>query len=401
MDESPPRKASRRVFQSHHPFDDITVESLKEVGSLKWTAFPDRLAAWVAEMDFGVAPPIAEALHAAVDRGAFGYLPDADARAMSEAYAAFSADRYGWEVDPGDVHAFPDVITALDVAIAHFSAPGSAIIVPTPAYMPFLTWPATQGRPVIQVPLARDGEDWVYDLDALERAFADGGGLLVLCNPHNPIGKVLTRDEMTAIGEIVERHGARVFSDEIHAPLVYGERRHVPYASVNETTAGHTLTATSASKAWNLPGLKAAQVIVSNGADRERWAADGRMWGHGASNLGVVANTAAYAAGVDWLDDVVQYLDGNRRRLTELVAEHLPGVRYTAPEGTYLAWLEFAALDLPASPADLFGERAGVTLTDGGMCGDVGTTAARLNFATPRPILERIVAALGEALRSR
>lgn len=401
MDPSPSDESEPRVFQSHHPFDDITVESLREVGSLKWTMFPDRLAAWVAEMDFGIAPPITAALHAAVDRGAFGYLPEADAQAMAAAYSTWSAERYGWSVDPEDVHAFPDVITALDVAIEHFSAPGSAVIVPTPAYMPFLTWPLTHGRRIIQVPLVRDGERWAYDLDALDRAFADGGGLLVLCNPHNPIGAVLEPEEMAAIGEVVDRHGGRVFSDEIHAPLVYPGRRHVPYASVNETTAGHTLTATSASKAWNLPGLKAAQVVVSNAADRERWAAGGRMWGHGASNLGVTANTAAYTAGGPWLDDVVQYLDGSRRLLAELVAEHLPGVRYTAPDGTYLAWLEFAAIELPAPPADFFGERARVALTDGGLCGEVGVTAARFNFATPRPLLERAIAAMGDALRDR
>ncbi|WP_345752880.1 MalY/PatB family protein [Microbacterium rhizophilus] len=396
-----PDESEPRVFQSRHPFDDITVESLREVGSLKWTAFPDRLAAWVAEMDFGIAPPITEALHAAVDRGAFGYLPTADAVSMAEAFAGWSAERYGWRVDPADVHAFPDVISALDVAMAHFSTPGSAIIVPTPAYMPFLTVPLAHGRRIIQMPLARDGAGWAYDLDALDRAFADGGGLLVLCNPHNPIGKVLDPEEMAAIGAVVERHGGRVFSDEIHAPLVYPGRRHVPYASVNEITAGHTLTATSASKAWNLPGLKAAQVVVSNAADRERWRKDGATWGHGAANLGVIANTAAYARGGAWLDDVVGYLDGNRGRLAELVAEHLPGVEYAAPDGTYLAWLECAALALPEAPATFFGERAGVSLTDGALCGDVGTTAARFNFAMPRPILERAVAAMGEALRAR
>ncbi len=400
--EGPPADESEpRVFQSRHPFDDITVESLREVGSLKWTAFPDRLAAWVAEMDFGIAPPITDALHAAVDRGAFGYLPTADGTAMAEAFADWSAQRYAWSVNPGDVHAFPDVISALEVAIEHFSAPGSAIVVPTPAYMPFLTVPLLHGRRIIQLPLARDGERWVYDLDALDRVLAEGGGLLVLCNPHNPIGKVLDAAEMAAIGEVVERHGARVFSDEIHAPLVYPGRRHVPYASVNEVTAGHTLTATSASKAWNLPGLKAAQVVVSNAADRARWLTEGAMWGHGAANLGVIANTAAYTSGGAWLDDVVGYLDDNRRRLAELIAEHLPGVRYTAPDGTYLAWLDCTALDLAQAPAAFFGERAGVSLTDGAMCGEIGASAVRFNFATPGPIMQRAVEAMGEALRTR
>jgi len=401
MDGQPPPTKASPVSPTTHPYDDITVDQLRRIGSVKWSAFPDRIGAFVAEMDFPVAPPITRALHEAVDVGAFGYLPEATSRAMSEAFASWSAARYDWAVDPADVHALPDVIAALDLAIDHFSAPGSAIVLPTPAYMPFLTVPLAHGRRVIQVPLARDGERWVYDLDALDRAFADGGGLLVLCNPHNPIGKVLTADEMAAIGEVVERHGARVFSDEIHAPLVYPGRRHVPYASVNEVTAGHTLTATSASKAWNLPGMKCAQVVVSNPADRERWAADGRMWEHGAANLGVVATTAAYAEGGPWLDGVLDYLDGSRRLLADLVAEHLPGVRYTAPDGTYLAWLECTALDLPTAPAAFFAERAGIATTDGGLCGDVGRTALRYNFATPRPIMRDALAAMGAALRAR
>lgn len=380
--------------------DAITPDELRAVGSLKWTMFPDKIPAFVAEMDFGIAPAITRALHTAVDVGAFGYLPPAIGTAMSDAFAEWSAARYGWTVDPNDVKAMPDVIAALEIAIDHFSAPGSAIVLPTPAYMPFLTVPLAHGRRIIQVPMIRTADGWEYDLEALDKAFADGGGLLVLCNPHNPIGRVLGRDEMAAIGEVVARHGGRVFSDEIHAPLTY-DAPHVPYASVDEVTAGHTITATSASKAWNLPGLKCAQLILSNDADRAYWEEHGRAFGHGAANLGVIANTAAYTAGGQWLDGVVSYLDGNRRLLADLVAEHLPGVRYTPPEGTYLAWLDCAELGIEGSPADFFAEHAGIVTTDGAMCGDGAETAVRFNFAMPRPIMERAIAAMGAALRDR
>lgn len=382
-------------------FDAITADELRAVGSLKWTAFPGKIPAFVAEMDFGIAPPITQALHDAIDVGAFGYLPQATAAAMSEAYAGWAASRYGWQVAADDVKPMPDVIAAFELAIENFSAPGSAIVLPTPAYMPFLTVPLAHGRRIIQVPMLRTGDGWAYDLDALDAAFADGGGLLVVCNPHNPIGRVLTREEQAAIGEVVERHGARVFSDEIHAPLVYPGSTHVPYASVNEVNAGHTITATSASKAWNLPGLKSAQLILSNDADRAYWAEHGRAFGHGAANLGVVANTAAYTAGGEWLDGVVSYLEGNRRLLGELVAEHLPGVRYTAPEGTYLAWLDCTALELPGSPSEFFAEHAGVVTTDGALCGDGYGSAIRFNFATPRPILEQALESMAHALRAR
>jgi cystathionine beta-lyase len=201
---------------------------------------------------------------------------------------------------------------------------------------------------------------------------------------------------MLAIAAVVQRHGGRVFSDEIHAPLVYPGRRHVPYASLSPVTAGHTLTATSASKAWNLAGLKCAQVVLSNDADRETWSRVGKLAEHGAATLGVVANTAAYAEGGPWLADVLSYLDGNRRLLGEHVAELLPGVGYTPPEGTYLGWLDFRDTG-PADPAPYFLERAGVAMTDGALCGDAGRGFGRLNFALPRPILraavERIAAA--------
>jgi cystathionine beta-lyase len=205
---------------------------------------------------------------------------------------------------------------------------------------------------------------------------------------------------MTAVAEVVERHGGRVFSDEIHAPLAFPGSRHVPYASLGDVPAGHAVTATSASKAWNLPGLKCAQLVLSNEADAAVWARVGLHAEHGASTLGVVANTAAYTAGAGWLDDVLAYLDGNRRLLDELVATHLPGVRYTPPEGTYLAWLDCREIDL-AEPGAFFLERAGVALTDGVLCGAAGRGFVRLNVATPRPVLEQAVEQMGAALAAR
>ncbi|KQX66293.1 MalY/PatB family protein [Angustibacter sp. Root456] len=381
-------------------FDAITVESLRAIGGVKWSMYPDRIGAFVAEMDFGTAPPITEALHAAVDAGLLGYLPSALGTQMSDAYAQWSRTRYGWDVPPERIRPLPDVLAGLQAAIEHFSAPGSAVILPTPAYMPFLTIPPAMGREVIQVPLLLEGGRHVYDLDAVDAAFRAGGNLLVLCNPHNPVGRVLDRGEMEAICEVVERHGGRVFSDEIHAPLVFSGHRHVPYASVNDAAAGHTLTAASASKAWNLPGLKCAQLILSNDADAEKWATVGMLPEHGASNLGVIANTAAYTDGGPWLGQVLAYLDANRGLLSELVTTLLPGVSYEPPEGTYLAWLDCRELGLD-DPAQFFLDNAGVALTDGRACGDAGTGFVRYTFATPRPVLVQTLERMGEALRSR
>lgn len=386
---------------SAHEFDSIGMDRLREIGSLKWTMFPGKIGAFVAEMDFGCAPAIAKALHESVDDGLFGYLPPAVSEAMSEACAAWQKSRYGWDVPAERVHPLPDVIKGLEVAIEHFSAPGSKIVLPTPAYMPFLSVPPTLGREIIQVPmLVRDGR-YEFDLDGLDRAFHDGGGLLILCNPYNPLGRVFSREELLAVSDVVERNGARVFSDEIHAPLVYPGGQHVPYASVSEVAASHTITSTSASKAWNLPGLKCAQIIISNDADAEVWERIGFMASHGASNPGVIANTAAYSAGGDWLAGTVDYLDGNRRLLGDLLAEHLPEIGYTAPEGTYIAWLDARALELEVPPADFFRERAGVAMTDGSSCGEAGMGFMRFIFATPRPIIEQAVRQMADAVKRR
>jgi cysteine-S-conjugate beta-lyase len=382
-------------------FDAATVDDLRRQGSLKWTLFPEAIGAFIAEMDFGLAPPVAQALHDAVDRGLVGYLPPGLAAQMSRAYADWAARHHGWSVPPERVRPLSDVLAGLEAAVTHFSRPRSPVILPTPAYMPFLRLPAALGRDLIEVPMALAGGRYTYDLDALDAAFRAGGNLLVLCNPHNPIGRVLDPAELAAVAEVVERHGGRVFSDEIHAPLVMPGHRHTPYASISPATAAHTVTATSASKAWNLPGLKCAQLVLSDDADAEHWARVGQLAEHGASTLGVVANIAAYTAGDPWLEEVVGHVDTNRRRLADALAAGLPDVGYVPPEGTYLAWLDVRALELGDRPADFFLERAGVALTDGSECGRAGAGFVRLTLATPGPVLDEIVDRMARAVAGR
>ncbi|VXC04657.1 Cystathionine beta-lyase PatB [Microbacterium sp. 8M] len=380
--------------------DAIGVDRLRAAGSLKWSVFPDAIGAFVAEMDFPLAPAVADAVKGAVDRGLTGYLPSAVRERMSEAAARWQRDRYGWDVTADQIRPVPDVLTALRATIDFFTAPGSKIVLPTPAYMPFLTIPAMHDREIVEVPmLVKDGRH-VYDLDGIDRALADGGGLLILCNPYNPLGRVFERAELEAVAEVVERHGARVFSDEIHAPLVFAPHRHVPYASISPATAAHTITAASASKAWNLPGLKAALVILTNDADVQTWARPEVAWAeHGTANLGVVATTAAFDEGREWLAGTLDYLDGNRRLLGELLAEHIPAMGYRAPEGTYIAWLDARDLGIDGSPADFFREHAGVAMTDGIACGAAGEGFLRFILATPRPIIEQAVRQMAAALR--
>ncbi|UYN83213.1 MAG: aminotransferase class I/II-fold pyridoxal phosphate-dependent enzyme [Microcella sp.] len=381
-------------------WDALTPEALHARGSMKWTRFARSISAWVAESDLGTAPVVTRALHDAVQAGHTGYLPRAIAADMARATAEWMLDRFDWVVTPGRVHAVGDVISGLDAAIGHYSRPGSAVIVPTPAYMPFLTLPQRHGRSVIEVPHARQDGREVLDLDAIDRELAAGAGLVVLCNPHNPGGRVFERDELQALSDVVERHGARVFADEVHAPIVFGSARHVPYASVSAASAGHSITTTSASKAFNLPGIKAAQLITTNDADEHTWQALGPIAGHGASTLGVIGNTAAYRHGREWLDATVDYYDANRRLLGELLAERLPEAGYRMPEGTYIAWLDVSRLGLGDDPATTLLDRAGLAVTDGRACGAAGAGHVRIILATPRPVVEQIVDAVVRASRT-
>ncbi len=374
---------------------------LRARGSFKWTApGPDGFGAAVAEMDFGAAPAILDALAGLSADANFGYLPQFLADELAAACAEFAKRRYGWDVDPALIHHVPDVLKALEIAITHFSRPSSPVILPTPAYMPFLSLPGFLSREIIQVRMIDDAGFFTLDLDAIEDAFRAGGHLLIFCNPYNPLGRVFTVQEMAQLTEVVDRHHGRVFADEIHGPLVYPGLRHIPYASTSGAAASHTLTATSASKAWNLPGLKCAQVILTNSPDRQRWEEMGFFAAHGASNPGVVANIAAFRHGEPWLDEVLDYLDDSRRLLADLLRRHLPQVRYRPPDGTYLAWLNCTAMDLAGSPGALVTERARVTVVDGPAFGAGGPGAFRLNFATPRPILTEMVERIAAALTS-
>lgn len=378
--------------------DAITLSDLRATGATKWNREDGAIGAFTAEMDYGVADEIKQAVHREVDEGLFAYLPPRYKREMQQSVAAFLGRRVGWEVDPESIHEMPDVIAVLQAAIEHFGGDGK-VIVPTPAYMPFLFVPPQMGREVIEVPMTSDdGRHFANDLAAIEAAFDDGGTLLLLCNPHNPTGRVFTLEELQAIEELVDRKGGRVFSDEIWLPLVFDGHKHISYASIGEKAAQHTVTATAASKAFNLPGLKCAQLITSNEADQARWLEVGLLPMHGAANLGLVATAAAFNEGREWFLDVLAYLQRNRDALEEFVAQRMPHVRVSHAEGTYIAWLDLRAYDLEGDLQPFFLEHAGVMCTEGTACGRVGAGHVRFVFAMPHPLmmdaLERIARAL-------
>ncbi|MFD1722684.1 MalY/PatB family protein [Amnibacterium endophyticum] len=378
-------------------FETPSVDELRRRGSAKWTAFPGAIGAFVAETDFGLAPVIQEVLRDAIADGRLGYLPQSVVRDLQLATAGFVEDRYGWSVPPEHVRPVGDVLTGLDVFLKQWTDLARPAIVPTPAYMPFLRLPQAVGKPIVEVPSPVVDGRYELDLDGIAAAFEAGADTLILCNPWNPTGRVLTREELLAVAEVVSAHGGRVYSDEIHAPIVFPGHSHVPYASVSEAAAAHTVTAVSASKAFNLPGLKCAQLLFTSDDDAERWDRQAGFAAHGAGILGVLANTAAYTDGGPWLDQVLAYLDEGRRLVERRLAERLPQVGFRAPEGTYIGWLDVTALDLGEQASTAVVERTGVALTDGLACGAAGAGHLRLIMATPHPVLDEIVDRLAGA----
>jgi cystathionine beta-lyase len=383
-----------------HPFDDVSIDALRRRRTVKWTRYgPDVLAAWVAEMDFSVAPPIRTALLEAIDREDFGYLP-ADTSELTTACTEFLAAAHGWTVQVPRVFPVADVMTGVAGVLDVLVPAGSDVVLPTPAYPPFFEVIALRGHRVVEAPMVADGDRLTLDLDAIDGALRAGAGAVVLISPHNPTGRVWSADELQGLAAVVEHHGARVIADEVHAPLVYPGHRHLPYATVAPEAANHAVTVTSASKAWNIPGLQCAQVIATNDADAERWRELPAYQVAGPTPIGMAASIAAYRSGSPWLRDLVEYLDGNRRLLGELLAAEVPGVAYRPPEGTYLAWLDCGGLGLD-DPAGFFLEHARVALNDGPAFGTGFERHVRLNVATSRAILEQIVHAMGTAASAR
>lgn len=369
--------------------DALTQADLRARGSLKWTLPPvGQIGTFVAEMDLPLAPVIRDAVTEAVQRGLTTYLPPYLADRAAVACATFLAGRHGWDVDPASIHVLSGVLDVVKYALRHLLPADTPLVVPTPTYMPFLKLPQVLGTELRLVPMTHENGRYHLDLDALRPALA-GGALLMLINPHNPTGRVFTRAELQALAELVEETGATVLADEIHAPLVYPGARHVPYASLSPITAGHTITAVSASKGWNVPGLSCAQIVLTGSVHRKRWADTDIIASYGAAPLGAIAAEAAYLHGVGHLDACVEYLDRGRAVFADALAAALPAARFGQPEGTYLGWIDLRDVADPASVAD----RCDVLAVDGAECGAPGFL--RVNLATSHPILTEMARRLG------
>ena len=377
-------------------FDNLSLSELRRRRSQKWRMYPDDvLPAWVAEMDFALAPAVSAALNEAIEVGDTGY---AHPGTLPEAFARFAAARFGWSVEPEHVVVAPDVVMGIAEVLKVVTEPGDGVVVSPPVYPPFFSTIVRFGRRIVEAPLAEGSNGWELDLDALERAFAGGARAYLLCNPHNPIGQVFSRDKLEAVAALAERYDVVVISDEIHAPMTMPGATHIPFPTLGEEAAGRSVVITSTSKAWNTAGLKCA-VIVS-GSARMHSVLDA-LPAHlvvESGNLGVIAAVAAFDSGVGWLDQLVAYLDGNRRLLGELLAANLPDIGYVPPQAGFLTWLDCRSLGLGDDPAEVFLERGRVALTSGPAFGAEGKGWARLNIGTSRELVTEAVSRMAAAI---
>jgi cystathionine beta-lyase len=368
----------------------------------KWQLHPpDVLPAWVAEMDFPLAAPIRRVLEDALEADDLGYPINPRPQDLPTVFAARMAARFGWRIDPHRVEVLTDVVQGIYVALDRFAAPGEGVVVQTPVYPPFLHAVRETGRRLVENPLVEGKDRWELDLDGLRAAADPETRVLLLCNPQNPTGRVFARRELEALAELALRHEWLVVSDEIHADLVYPGAAHIPFATLAPEVEARTITLTSATKAFNIPGLRCALAHFGSAELRRRFLSLPRHVRGGIGSLGLAATTAAWQQSQPWLDAVLRHLEGNRAFVAGFVRDALPGVGHRPPEASYLAWLDCRGLGLGPSPQCFFLERARVALSAGEAFGRPGEGFVRLNFGTSRALLGEILERMAKALRER
>ena len=372
----------------------------RRTDSSKWQKYgPDVVPLWVADMDFQSPEPVIRALRDRVEHGVFGYLA-LEQPEFHELFADRLLKRYGWRVSPDAVVIIPGVIPGFNVAGRILTAPGDGLILQTPVYPPILRAASSIGLTREEAPLARraDGR-YEIDVDAFSAAIRERTRFFLLCNPHNPVGRVFTRDELTSLAQVCLRRGLAIVADEIHCELTLGSNRHTPIASLDPEIAERTITLMAPSKTFNLAGLKCSVAVIPNATLREKFIAGRIDLVQTVNVFGYTAAFAAYRDGQPWLDELLRYLEANRDFVTGYVRSRLPGVSVFPPEATYLAWLDCRnAGDAGRDPFRFFLERGRVALNDGTLFGPGGTGFVRLNFGCPRSLLAQALDRMRGAL---
>ncbi|WLH10137.1 PatB family C-S lyase [Pseudomonas hefeiensis] len=379
-------------------FDFDTVLERHGTGSTKWSRYPaDVLPMWVADMDFPAPPVVINALYKRLEHPMLGYSVAQDS--LRAAIVADLWNKYAWRVEPLQIVFLPGVEPGFNMALHALVEPGQNVVVQVPNYPPLRNAPAHWQLNKVELPFNPLSGEFHTPLAALRDAL-QGGGALLLSNPHNPLGKVFAREELKAVADICLEQNAWIISDEIHAELCFDGRVHIPTATLSPEIAERTITLMSASKAYNIAGLKTSFAIIQNAKVRERVNSARAGMVDSVNALGLEATRAAYSEAGPWLEELKTYLQANRDYLVDAVKTRLPGITMTVPQGTYLAWLDCSGLGLD-DPQGFFLKEARVGLSAGLDFGDDAGQFVRLNFGCPRALLEEGIARMERSLKAR
>ncbi|MFB0902479.1 MAG: aminotransferase class I/II-fold pyridoxal phosphate-dependent enzyme [Acidimicrobiales bacterium] len=373
------------------------LERLHSLSGVKWTNDPDRdvIPSWVADMDFEVSPAIKDAMQAVVERGDTGYNFHAKQQ-LIEAWGDWQERHFGWRPPEEESMVFTATLNCLNLVMEFMTEPGDGVVVFTPIYYPFRAIINDTGRRLVDVPL--DGPDWRFDPERFEAAIDPTTKLVLWCNPHNPLGRMFDAEEIAAFAEVVERHDLLVISDEIWCDLTF-DGGHIPLSLNHESLRHRIVTLGSASKTFNVAGLRTAVAHIGDPRVRDRFAKLSNHFIAGPNTLGAEASLAAWTQGQPWLDKIKAQLHINRDHLAERVAADLPGVTMTLPEATYLAWIDFSNSGLIGNPSEIFRERGKITVHDGAKFCASAASCVRVNFATSPKILDTVIDRMAQVLQ--
>jgi Bifunctional PLP-dependent enzyme with beta-cystathionase and maltose regulon repressor activities len=347
----------------------------------------DVLPMWVADMDFLSPVPVIEAVRKRAEHGVYGYTFRPDS--LYESIINWVKTRHGWDIKREWISFTPGVVPAINLAVMAFTNPGDGIIIQTPVYHPFFDAVEKNGRRLVENRLKVENGRYVMDVDSLERSIDSSVKMLILCSPHNPVGRVWEREEFKRVGEICLKNNIIIVSDEIHSDIVYGNSKHIPAASVSDELGDITITCMAPSKTFNIAGLSSSFVVIPNKKLRDGFESMAGRIGMESGNLfGITAMEAAYSEGRDWLDGLLKYLEGNANYVVDYLEERIPKIRVIKPQATYLAWLDFREYNLTQKDLNGLLCKSGVGLSSGTAFGRAGEGFMRLNFGCPRPILE-------------
>ena len=388
------------IYDFDHPPDRRNSESVK------WQTYgSDVVPMWVADMDFQSPEPVIQALLERVQHGVFGYPRDPNAQTddqpqLRQIIVEHLFQHNHWKVDPDAIIFLPGVVTAFNLVSLAFAAPEGGVLVQTPVYPPMLHAAQNTGAIPQEMELTRstDGR-YLVDWEAFEAAITPETRIFMLCNPHNPVGRVFTLDELEQFAEICLRNHVLICSDEIHCDLVYSGNRHIPIASIDPEIASQTITLLAPSKTYNLAGLQCSVAIIQNAELRKRFLAARKGIVPWISLLGLIAAEAAYRHGNDWLEQVITYLQKNRDFLSETIQSDFPGIQMSMPEGTYLAWLNCRDTGIEGNPYQFFLDKARLAFNDGSTFGRGGEGFVRLNFGCSRNLLIESLKRMKNSLR--